>query len=153
MYHYWDLKLIREQLDQKMAKFRNLGALYPSSGWIKVVREALGMSLRQLGKKANLDPSRISRLEKAEMSGELKLSTLRKIAEALDMEFVYAFVPKTDLEAIVRDQAKKIAIERMAKLNHTMRLEKQELSEEEKKKSLQDMIDKIVFEEQKKIWD
>lgn len=153
MYYYWDLKLIREQLDKKLLKFRDLAGLYPSSGWIKVIREALGMSLRQLGKKANLDPSRISRLEKAEVSGELKLSTLRKVAEALDMEFVYAFVPKNDLETLVREQAKKIAIDRMSKLNHTMRLEQQELSEEEKKKSLQNMIDKIVFEEQKKLWD
>lgn len=151
--NYWDLKLMREQLNEKLSKFRGLNEVSPPSGWIRIIREALGMSTKQLAKRANLDQSRISRIEIAEQSGELKLSTLNKVAEALNMQLVYAFVPKSDLENMVRDQARKRAIQKLKKLNHTMRLEQQELSDIEKEKALNNMIEKILMEEQKKIWD
>lgn len=151
---YWDKKLIRDQLD---TRFKNLRILteksIPETGWIRVIREALGMSAKQLGKRVGLSQPRISRLEIAESEGDLKLSTLRKIAEGLNMKFVYAFVPETSLEEMVQDQAKKIALKRMTKVNHTMRLEEQELSYDEKEKTLDDLTQKILITEPKDFWD
>lgn len=122
-------------------------------GWIRTFREALGMSAKQLGKRVGLGQPRISRLEGAEIEGDLKLSTLKKIAEGLNMKFVYAFIPEQGLETMVYEQARKIAIKRMAKVNHTMRLEEQELSNEQKAKTLDDLIQKILIEEPKDFWD
>lgn len=151
---YWDKKLIRDQLD---TRFKNLRILteksIPETGWIRVIREALGMSAKQLGKRVGLSQPRISRLEIAESEGDLKLSTLKKIAEGLNMKFVYAFVPETSLEEMVQDQAKKIALKRMTKVNHTMRLEEQELSYDEKEKTLDDLTQKILITEPKDFWD
>ena|ERR1700761_3962801 len=150
---YWDRKLIREQLDSKLEKLKLLSTIIPQTGWIKMIREALGMSTKQLSKKVGIDQSRISRLENAEIENDLKLSSLKKIAEALNMKFVYGFVPETSLEEMVLDQAKKIALERMAKVDHTMRLEQQELPNDQKQKVLDDLIQKIMIEEPQDFWD
>jgi len=77
---------------------------------------------------------------------------LHKIAQGLGMEFVYGFVPKGTLETMVREQASIIAIEKMKRLSHTMRLELQEISIEEKESALKDMIDKILVDEPKNFW-
>jgi predicted DNA-binding mobile mystery protein A len=150
---YWDKKLIREQLDKKLIPLKVMAKSgMPETGWIKTIREAFGMSAKDLAKKVGIDQSRISRLENAEKDGNIKLSSLQKIAQGLDMEFVYGFVPKDNLETMVRQQANKIAHEKMKRLSHTMRLELQELSEDEKKSALKDMIDKILIEEPRDFW-
>ena len=106
-----------------------------------------------MAKKVGIDRSRISRLEKGEIKGDLKLSSLQKIAKALNMHFVYGFVPDDTLESLVKNQAKRIALKRLEMLDNTMRLEKQALSEEDKKKTLEDMINKIMIEQPKDFWD
>ncbi|MCK5580708.1 MAG: mobile mystery protein A [Candidatus Omnitrophica bacterium] len=151
--NYWDKKLIREQLDKKLNVLKNFGGYIPQQGWIKTIREVLGLSTSQLGKKVGIDQSRISRLENAEKTGNLKLSSLQKIAQGLNMKFVYGFVPEDTLESMVKDQAKRIALKRMKILDNTMRLEKQALSEEEKKKALDDMMEKILIDNLKGLWD
>ena len=150
---YWDKKLIREQLDKKLNPLKALAKSgIPETGWIKSIREALGMSAKDLARKVGIDQSRISRLENAEKDGNVKLSSLQKIAQGLDMEFVYGFVPKNTLETLVREQARKIAGEKMKRLSHTMRLEQQELPEKEKESAVKDMIDKILIAEPKDFW-
>jgi predicted DNA-binding mobile mystery protein A len=111
------------------------------------------MSTFQLAKRAGLDQSRITRIENAEVNGDLNLSTLKKIAEALNMRFVYAFVPEEGLEEMVHEQAEKIAKERLAKVSHTMKLENQELTESDKSKALDDLVQKILIDEPKDFWD
>ena len=151
---YWDKKVVREQLDKKLDSLKAFASSgVPKQGWIKTVREALGLSARQLGEKAGIDQSRISRLESAEQDGSLKLSSLQKIAKGLNMRFVYGFVSEDTLEEMVRAQAKKIALKRLKRLNNTMRLEKQELSNEEQKKALEDMIEQILIDQPKDFWD
>jgi len=150
---YWDKKLIREQLDEKLDKIRPFAFLTMESGWIKVIREALSMSTKQLGKKVGIDQSRISRLENAEIEGDLKLSSLKKIAEGLNMRLVYYFVPEESLEEMMENQAKAIAQKRMNKVNQTMRLEDQELSKKEKANALEDLTQRILIDEPKDFWD
>lgn len=151
--NYWDKKVVRSQLDKKLAFLSNFASFgVPQSGWIKTIREALGLSSLQLGKMSGLDQSRISRLESAEKSGNLKISSLQKIAKGLRMQFVYGFVPDGTLEEMVNARAKTIALKRMKRLNDTMRLEKQGLSDEEQKKAFEDMIEKILVDQPKDFW-
>ena len=152
--NYWNKKVAREQLDNKIRPLRSLEASgMPQQGWIRTIREALGLSARQLGKRGGFDQSRISRLENAEKNGNLKVSSLQKIAKGLNMRFVYGFVPEGSLEEMVTAQAKKVALKRLKTLNATMRLEKQGLSNEEQKKALDDMIARISIEQPKDFWD
>ena len=152
--NYWDAKVIREQLDKKLESLRVFDASgMPKQGWIRTIRDAVGLSARQLGEKAGIDQSRISRLENAEKDGSLKLSSLQKIAQGLNMRFVYGFVAEDSLEQMVRAQAKKIALKRLKQLNATMRLEKQGIPEEEQQKVLGDMVEKILIDQPKDFWD
>ena len=151
--NYWDKKLTREQLDEKFKKIKSSTILSVENGWIKLIREALGMSAKQLGQKVGIDQSRISRLENAEIEGDLKLSSLKKIAEGLNMRFVYFFVPEEGLEKMVYDQARAIAQNRLNKVTQTMRLEDQELSEMDKAKTLEDLTQRILIDKPRDFWD
>ena len=151
---YWDKKVIREQLDKRIAVLRDFDrSVAPQQGWLKAIREALGLSTAQLGKRAGLSQSRVSRLENAEKKGDLKLSSLQKMAKALNMKFVYGFVSEDTLESMVRGQARRIALKRLEKLDNTMRLEKQSLTGDERKRALKDMIEKILIDNPKGFWD
>lgn len=149
----WEEKLIREQLDKKIKGWKIL--LTPENRlmpWIKSIRIALGMTLQDLADRMGTDKARISRIEKAEFEGDLRISTLKKVAEALEMEFVYGFLPKDSLESMVKNQARKIAVSTLSKVNYSMRLEDQELSEEERKKALNDLEQKILMEPPIDFW-
>jgi predicted DNA-binding mobile mystery protein A len=150
---YWEKKLTRDQLDERLSRLKALSAFNLETGWIKTIREALGMSTKQLGKKVGIDQSRISRLENAEIEGDLKLSSLKKVAEGLNMRLVYFFVPDESLEQMVHKQARTIAQKRLDKVNQTMRLEDQELSEKDKAKAMEDLTQKILIDEPKTLWD
>ena len=149
---HWDKLLVREQLDKKLLKFRSTPPL-PSNGWIKTIREALGMTTAQLAKRVGVNQPRITHMEQAEPEENLKLSTMNKVAEGLGMKFVYGFVPKESLENTVRSQARKLALSRMERLDHTMRLELQNLSESEKEKAISDMVNRILIEGDKELWE
>ena len=148
------IKLAREQLDATLGRLEPLKTLVPpGKGWIRAIRDAIGMTGEQLAKRLNTNKQRISRIEHDEKLGKVKLETLRNVAEAIDCVFVYSFVPKSSLEEMVRRQAKIVAEKRMARSNQMMRLEKQELSESEKIKAMQNLIDEIVETMPKSLWD
>ena len=108
--NHWNKKTIREQLDKRLESLEEFSAsAMPKQGWIRTLREALGLSSAQLGKKAGVDQSRISRMETAEKDGNIRLASLQKIAAGLKMKFVYGFVPKESLERIVEEQAGRMA--------------------------------------------
>lgn len=147
-------KLAREQLDATLKCFEPLKTLVPhGKGWTRAIRNALGMTGEQLAIRLNVNKQRVSRIEQDEKLGKVRLETLRNVAEAMDCIFVYAFVPRDSLEQTVRNQAKLVAQKRAARSNQMMRLEKQELSNSEKEKSLKDLIVDIINTMPKSLWD
>ena len=147
-------KLAREQLDETLKKLLPLKTVVPPrKGWIRAIRDALSMTGDQLAKRLRSNKQRVSRIEQDEKLGKVTLKTLRNVAEALDCEFVYGFVPKESLEQTVRNQAKVIAKKRMSRSNQMMRLEKQELSNTEKEKAMESLIGDITSTMPKLLWD
>ena len=147
-------KLAREQLDATLKHLEPLKTLVPpGKGWIRAIRDALGMTGEQLAARLNVNKQRVSRIQQDEKLGKVKLETLRNVAEAVDCIFVYGFVPRDSLKQTVRNQAHLVAKKRMSRSNQTMRLEKQELSEKEKEKALEDLIEDIMNEMPKSLWD
>jgi len=73
--------------------------------WIKQVRESLGMTLAKLGDACGLATSTVAQAEQREAEGKITVETLRKTAEAMNCEFTYAFVPKSDLSIFVQEKA------------------------------------------------
>ena len=146
-------KLAREQLDTTLKRFENLKTVVPPrKGWIRAIRDALGMTGEQLAARLNVNKQRVSRIQQDEILGKVKLETLRNVAEALDCIFVYGFIPRESLERTVRNQARLVAKKRLAISNQTMRLEKQELNEQDKEKVLKELIEDIMNEMPRTLW-
>ena len=146
--------LAREQLDQTLKQFLPLKTTVPPrKGWIRALRDALGMSGEQLASRLGTNKQRVSRIEQDEKLGSITVKTLRNVAEALGCEFIYGFVPRQSLEKTVRDQAGTVAKKRMYRSDQLMRLEKQELSEDEKEKVLESMITEIINTMPRSLWD
>jgi predicted DNA-binding mobile mystery protein A len=97
----------------------------PPKGWIRALRDALGMSSAQLARRLSVRSQSIDDWERAEANGTIQLKTLRRAAEAMDCTLVYALIPKTSLEENIRSRARKIARRHFVRVEHTMRLEDQ----------------------------
>lgn len=147
-------QIARRQLDATLAGFGEVKSMQlPAKGWIRAVREALGMSGKQLAVRLQVSQPRVHKLEQGEPSGALTLKTMRQVAEALDCVFVYALVPRSSLEETVRTQAGAVAAERLQRVAHTMLLEAQGLSSEEQQASLNAAIEELVRETPRDLWD
>jgi predicted DNA-binding mobile mystery protein A len=127
--------------------------LAPPKGWVKAIREALGMTARQLAARIGTSPSRIPVIEKAEVTGATTIKTLREAAEAMNCTFVYAFVPTEPLDDILRERAKLKARGDIARLNHTMRLENQALVKSDLDDEQRRMIDLILSGSLRGLWE
>ena len=95
----------------------------PTHGWIRAVRDALGMTGRQLGERMELSQPAVTQLERSEADGVIQLDSLRRVAAALDCDLVYALVPRTSLEKIVSERAALIARTEISAVNDTMQLD------------------------------
>jgi predicted DNA-binding mobile mystery protein A len=147
-------QIARQQLDKTLSQFGSAkGIQSPVKGWIRAVREVLGMSGTQLAQRLKVSQPRIPKLEQDELSGAVTLKTMRQAAEALDCVFVYALVPRTSLEDIVRAQARKVAGERMQRVSHSMLLESQSLGAAEQSASLEAAVDELARETPRDLWD
>ena len=69
------------------------------------------------------------------------------------MTFVYSFVSKDSLEQKMKEQARTIAVKRLGRIGHSMKLEEQGLLKEDQESSLNDLIDQILIEKRKNFWD
>ncbi|ACD96277.1 mobile mystery protein A [Trichlorobacter lovleyi] len=145
--------IIRQQLDKTLAGLKATNTKVPVKGWIRAIREALGMSGRQLAQRLKVSQPRIPRLEQDELTGSVTIKTMQQVAEALDCAFVYALVPRTSLENTLRGQARLVAQDRIERVAHSMLLEAQSLSAEEQQKSLEATINELVREMPKELWD
>ena len=146
-------KLIREQLEASLQRLAPLrGVNPPTKGWVRAIRDALGMTARQLAGRLGISQQSVARIEKDELSGSVTIKTMRRVADSLDCVFVCGFVPRSSLEATVRRQAEQLASRRLAQASQTMALEDQGLKAEENKKVLSGMVDELVDELPSNLW-
>src|SRR5665213_282755 len=100
----------RAHLDERLKQFEAVsGYTAPVRGWIKAIREAVGMTTGQLARRLGVKQPSVVAIEQSEARESIELATLRRVAEALDCTLVYAFVPKKPLETIVRERARMFA--------------------------------------------
>ena len=131
----------RAHLDER---FQQLGPATrytpPVRGWIKAIREALGMSTAQLAKRLGVKQPSVVAIEQSEAKGTIELATLRRVAEALDCILVYALIPNQPLEATVRDRARAFARRRREPIEHSMLLEDQQVTAKVAEASLDEIL-------------
>jgi predicted DNA-binding mobile mystery protein A len=138
----WNKKLQRARhgLDEKLRAFQPAEKHRPPMrGWIRALRDSLGLSSAQLGSRTGVRSQSVDDWEKSEASGGISLDTLRRVGRAMDCTLVYALVPNTSLDDIVRRKAEGLAREAIAGVSHTMALEDQQVSS-----SLQQQLDDYI---------
>jgi len=119
----------RRQLDLRYESVRNRGGLdRPNKGWVRAIRDALGMSGSELAARMGVSQQVVSEIERNERQYAARLETLQRAAEAMDCELIYALVPRTTLEETVDAQARRKAALHLAHVAHHGRLESQEVS-------------------------
>lgn len=147
-------RLIQEQLETTLGRLSGVREVQrPAKGWLRAVREALGMSGKQFARRLGVSAPWVTTLEKKELTGSVTIKTMRQAAEALDCFFVYALVPRDSLADIVRRRAEILAEKRLARVSHSMLLEAQQLSESEQKKALTAEVDALLWNMPKELWD
>ncbi len=97
----------------------------PPAGWIRAIRDALGMPAAELGRRMGVSDAAVFDFERNERNGTVRLDTLERAAEALDCTLVYAFLPRRGLEATVRAQAERVASSELDRVQRSMALEDQ----------------------------
>jgi len=147
--------LVIKQVEQKMKVFKELKSIViPDEGWVKSIRTALKITLKQLGKKLNITPQSVREIEQREKSGAISLNILRKFGEALDMKLVYGFIPKHQtLNEIINQRAYEVAKTIVMRTSKTMELEDQKVKNEQLEKAIEAKQEEIVREMPKYLWD
>jgi predicted DNA-binding mobile mystery protein A len=119
-----------QQLDRRFSTLKRLArTIRPQRGWIRAIRESLGMTTAQLARRLGVSQARASYLEHAETNGNITLKTLERTAEALGCRVVYVLIPERPLAETLRNRASAIADKQLTSVEHSMRLEAQEVSD------------------------
>ncbi len=148
-------KLLIEQLDQKLANFKDAGmVLVPQKGWVNTIRTTLNMTRDQLGTKLNLTKGAIQKMEDREATGQITINKLKDVGNALNMKFIYGFIPKDGtIESLINLKAEKLARKIVLRTNQNMKLEDQGISEDKIEHSINDLTNEIKREMKKSLWD
>lgn len=96
----------RRELDRKLTGIARERLSPPRTGWVRAIRQALGMSAADLAERMGVTGGAVRDLEGAEPLGRVTLDRLNRAAEAMNCELVYALVPRTSLGETVASQAR-----------------------------------------------
>jgi predicted DNA-binding mobile mystery protein A len=153
-------QLERSRLDGQLAPLRTAqrkdAFRRPRRGWVRALRDAIGMNGRQLAERMGIARSHLAQLEDGELRGATSLRTMERAAAALGCEFVYAFVPKggTSLEAMLHERARKVAADLVQRVGTSMALEAQGVEDSKvRKKEVDRVAAELVRTLGRGLWD
>ncbi|RJE87185.1 mobile mystery protein A [Paracoccus onubensis] len=138
-------------LDQVAKQFA--GIRRPRSGWIMSMRKALGMSAPALAKRAGVTKAAIYQAERKELEGGVTLKHMEKLAEALGGRFVYAIVPETSIDDVLRDQARRKAEAIVKRASAHMALEQQSLSSGDTQRQIEELTEELLRDVPADFWE
>jgi len=146
-------RLRRMQLDDALRPFRSAKMTSPRSGWVRAIREALGMSPAQLAARVGVSRQVAQRFEKAEVQRHITLDSLDRLARAMGCRLVYALVPDGgSLEDLRRRRADEVARELVKHADHSMKLEAQGVSESERERQRKLLAEDLLQGSPRKLW-
>jgi predicted DNA-binding mobile mystery protein A len=148
-------KLQFQQLNEKIDQLTGLQhVIVPPIGWIKAIRNGIGMSMEQLGKKLSITKQGVMDIEKREKEGAITIKSMQEIAKAMDMKLVYGFIPnKGSLEQMIETRAIEMAKKIVERTSNTMKLEDQANSKERIEKAIKERASEIINNTPKILWD
>ncbi len=141
------------QVDAKLRDFVPMNThSVPRKGWIRTIRQALGMSLRQLSERTGLSKTTVARAETAEENGVIQLNSLRQIANGLDCDLVYVLKPRKPLQELVESQAERLATNIVQRVSDSMKLEDQKVRENEVRRQIEELKLELLREHRRELW-
>ena len=147
-------ELILAQTDKRIRKFAKITEGTPPKGWIYTLRTSLGMSMRQLGKIANITPQGIMDMESREKEGNITIAALEQFGKNLNMRLVYGFVPiEGSLQKKIDKQALSMAKKIISRTSNSMTLEDQKVNPAMLKKSIKAKAQEIKQKSLKSLWE
>ena len=146
--------IVRDQYRSKIDQLIDIKQIIrPKEGWVRTLRKALGMSSPQLARHLGMSKSQASQMERMEAEDRITLKQLRRVADALDCDLLYALVPRKPVEEIVRDRAVLKAQSLVSKTNVQMALEAQQLSSEKLGAQVEMEAGRLTREMPRDLWD
>jgi len=100
---------VRRDLDEELRVFRGKKVRRSKWGWLRGVRQAVGMRVDEVAWRLKMGKSEVYRLEMSEARETITLGKLRATAEAMGCELVYAVVPR---QGTLEDLAEALETER-----------------------------------------
>ena len=125
----------------------------PTKGWIRSVRESLSMTSAQLAKRVGVSQPNIIKWEQREIDSTITMKSLRRVAQAMQCDLVYALVPRKPINSILEERAKQIAADSLEQVSRSMRLEDQETSAAHRTRLAQQIVRQLLEETPKRLWD
>ena len=147
-------RLLLEQLDRKLELFRPLlNISVPAQGWIRTIRTTLNMTLVQLAEKLHLDYQSVQGFEAREAEGKITLRNMKEVGAAMDMKFVYGFVPlEGSLEDLIDGKAQELARKIVLKTHRNMMLEDQGTDDERVQEAINELAGELKRSLNRSIW-
>lgn len=146
--------LKRQQLDDALRVYPTAKSVTPPpSGWIRSIREALGMTQSQLGAKLGISRQSVQDFEKAEVERRITLERLDRLARAMGCRLVYALAPETgSLEDLRTRRAEAIADAMLKPTTHSMELENRGVSKRTRQRHRKELIDALLTGSARNLW-
>lgn len=145
------------KLRQLDARLLRLGPIRwerpPAGGWLRALRQAIGMTAAQLAARLSISQPSVGALERREADESITLDTLRRAADALGCDLVYALVPRTPLTGLRDRQALAFAESQLARVDHSMRLENQTVAVDDTRQLVRESANEYLSSWSRRIWD
>ena len=144
--------LARKHLEARLAPLRDSTIrARPPKGWVRALRDALGMTAAELGRRIGVSQAQATQFEQGEVDGSITLRSLRGAAEAMDCELVYALVPRRSIDELLRSEAVKVADRQLHITHHTMALENQAMRRADQDSERERLI-AALLDDPRRIW-
>ena len=155
--HKRDIILQRKIMDEKIEPLMGLRTLFlrPRDGWLKSVRQSLGLSAENLAKRLNVSTASVLKSENREVGGKVTLEKIKELADAMECEFVYAIIPKaprTSFQEIIDNLSLVAAQKIVNRVSHTMALEDQKTESKAKEQEILEFAENLKNSTSKIIW-
>jgi predicted DNA-binding mobile mystery protein A len=147
-------KLMMQHLEKKIKSLKPLKSIGTfRKGWIRTVRNCLGMTSMQLAKRMGVTQARVIRIENDETTAAITLKTLKRAAHGLNCTLIYGLVPDEDIDKMLEKQAQRAAKIKIQYTDHTMALEKQDLPESSLKRRTNALKDELLDKRSSLLWE
>jgi predicted DNA-binding mobile mystery protein A len=140
-------------MDAKLVSWRRLATdTAPKGGWLRAIRETLGMTTAQLARRVGVAQQAIAKFERNEAAGKITLESLTRVAAALDCQVTYAVVPLKPLAQMRRARALALADALTKPVAHSMKLEAQGISDKETRRQREQLAEELLRGSSRKLW-